>query len=209
MGLNESNWDIGLYHFLSLEEVYKIKIMLKVQREKKPMKRSGWIDWFIVELGLSTGLRVFEMCNLICGDIVDKGVLSFVQVRKGKGGKSRQVRIAKSFLNSFYEFLSFKENTNEDINPKSWLLISPKTKRKYSTRGLQQSFKRSLKIVTDISQSHSIHDLRHTYASLLLKSSKNSVVLVQKQLGHSSLSTTMAYMHLFEKDVVSALEGLV
>lgn len=131
-----------------------------------------------------------------------------MQVRKGKGGKSRQVRIAKSFLNSFYEYLSFKKNANEDISPKSWLLISPRTKSRYTTRALQKSFKRSLKIVNDISQSHSIHDLRHTYASLLLKSS-NSVVLVQKQLGHSTLSTTMAYMHLFEKDVVSALEGMV
>ena len=71
-----------------------------MHREKHPMIHSAWIDWFIVELGLSTGLRAMEISNLICGDIIDNGAQSYLQVRKGKGGKSRQVRIAKSFLNS-------------------------------------------------------------------------------------------------------------
>lgn len=40
-----------------------------------------------------------------------------------------------------------------------------------------------------------MHDLRHTYASLMLDSGAN-VVDVKQALGHTQLSTTEVYLHL-------------
>jgi integrase len=40
-----------------------------------------------------------------------------------------------------------------------------------------------------------IHDLRHSYASQLVKN-KVPVIEVSKLLGHSSIKTTMRYAHL-------------
>lgn len=42
-----------------------------------------------------------------------------------------------------------------------------------------------------------IHDLRHSYASLLINENYNDSIL-QKLLGHASIATTMRYAHLRE-----------
>jgi site-specific recombinase XerD len=40
-----------------------------------------------------------------------------------------------------------------------------------------------------------MHDLRHTFASLMLDSGAD-IVDVQKQLGHTQIKTTCIYLHL-------------
>ena len=49
--------------------------------------------------------------------------------------------------------------------------------------------------------------LRHTFATELLRESKN-IRLVQKALGHSSLSTTMIYTHIVDDDFEQAMKAL-
>ncbi len=50
-----------------------------------------------------------------------------------------------------------------------------------------------------LTKSVSIHTLRHSYASHLIEAGV-SLRRVQQQLGHSSLQTTMRYLHLTEPD---------
>ena len=51
------------------------------------------------------------------------------------------------------------------------------------------------------------HVLRHTFATELLRQSKN-IRLVQKALGHSDLSTTMIYTHIVDSDLKEAMMDL-
>ena len=51
------------------------------------------------------------------------------------------------------------------------------------------------------------HILRHTFATDLLRSTSN-IRLVQKALGHASLTTTMLYTHIFDQELESALKNL-
>jgi integrase/recombinase XerD len=44
----------------------------------------------------------------------------------------------------------------------------------------------------------SIHTLRHSYATHLLEAGVNLRV-IQKYMGHTSLETTMVYLHLTQK----------
>ena len=55
---------------------------------------------------------------------------------------------------------------------------------------------------------YSIHCLRHTYATRLHKASGYNLRLVQKQLGHSSVSTTQVYADVLSEDVEKALASL-
>jgi site-specific recombinase XerD len=68
------------------------------------------------------------------------------------------------------------------------------------------------KIATDlnIAKRVSIHTLRHSYATHLLEAGV-SLKVIQKYLGHSSLQTTMVYLHLTdsaETDARDAIEKL-
>jgi integrase len=60
----------------------------------------------------------------------------------------------------------------------------------------------------DLTQGLTIHDLRHTCASLLIAAGANPKA-VQVHLGHSSISVTMdRYTHLFPSDVEALIGRL-
>jgi len=50
------------------------------------------------------------------------------------------------------------------------------------------------------------HLLRHTFATDLLRSTKN-IRLVQKSLGHASLSSTMIYTHIYDEELERAFKS--
>jgi integrase/recombinase XerD len=50
------------------------------------------------------------------------------------------------------------------------------------------------------------HMCRHTYATELYRASKD-IRLVQKALGHASLSTTMIYTHIVDDDMEEAMRA--
>ena len=104
-------------------------------------------------------------------------------------------------------FLKWKHKIGEKINPNDPRIYSLRGNGKYSSRGLQAAFKRCLHLA-GINTYHSIHHMRHTYASCLLVSSNNNLRLVQKQMGHSSIATTQVYLHIFEQEIETAIERL-
>ena len=161
----------------------------------------------MTELGLNTGLRVLEIAELEIRDIVLRDELSYIVIRKGKCGKKRAVRINKEFQATIKEYTDWKKQSGESADDFAPLFYSTRAKGKYSTRGLQKAFKRCLK-KAKIPLYHSIHHLRHTFASLLLVASKNNLPLVQKQLGHSSIQTTQVYTNLFQQEIQYAIEHL-
>ncbi len=59
-----------------------------------------------------------------------------------------------------------------------------------------------------IDSHHSIHSCRHTYATNLYKASGYNLRMVQKQLGHSSITTTSVYSDVINKDLDQALENM-
>jgi len=51
------------------------------------------------------------------------------------------------------------------------------------------------------------HDLRHTFASMLIRSGAD-ILTVSKLLGHSTISTTQIYSHLYNEHIVDAVNRL-
>ena len=97
------------------------KILLPDEKDKlravcKKLKTKGLLindfhlvrSWFVVDLGLFTGLRVGEMTQLKIKDIIIDKDHSSIFVRHGKGGKQRSVWINKSFKRSCNLYLKIR-----------------------------------------------------------------------------------------------------
>jgi integrase/recombinase XerD len=203
----KSSWNLELHRFLTKDEIQKLRHSVETNREEKSKKHSSWVEWFLVETALNTGLRVNEIVELKCKDIVLRDELAYLLVRHGKGDKRREVRISKDYQSIANSFFIWKKTIGEEITEEAPVLYSRKSKSHYSTRAMQYAFKRCIKRA-GIDMTHSIHHLRHTYASLLAISSKGNVRLVQKQLGHSTITTTQVYIDLFEENIINAIENL-
>lgn len=152
-------------------------------------------DWFLMELGLETGLRVHEMAALVCGDLVLVSGASAVQVRKGKGGKARTVVISDAFAAECRTFLLRKQRHGESTAHDAYLFPGNSREGNTSRRALQRAFKRVAKRA-GVPGYYSIHCLRHTYGTLLYEASGCNIRFVQQQLGHSRVSTTEVYAHV-------------
>jgi len=203
------NWVLDERRFLSLGEVRRLLSTARKRKEEaEPRGRKVPVrDYFIVDLALSTGLRVQEIASLKCGDLLIDNGMSSVVVRNGKCGKTRVVRFGRAFLGRVLDYLDWKRRAGERVSPEAPLIFSSVRKDHTTTRGIQKAFKRCA-ARAGLRRGCSIHSLRHTYACHLYRASNYNLRLVQKQLGHSTVRTTEVYADVMNPDLTRALERL-
>jgi site-specific recombinase XerD len=203
------NWVLDPGKCLSKREARKLIRTAKLSAEKAITKgqRIAYRDYFIINLAISTGLRVMEMAQLNCGDLYLDGKAFFILVRKGKGNRARLVQFNHEFKKHCQEYLMWKQAIGEPTDSIAPLILSSNTKHYMTTRALQNVFKK-IAARGNLSPHYSIHCLRHTYACLLYKASNYNLRLVQKQLGHASIKTTQVYADVIAPDATRAVEKL-
>ena len=141
----------------------------------------------------SLGLRLGEGLHLQVGDI-DSGRM-MVHVHRGKGAKDRYVPLPSSTLRALREYWATHRHP-------SWLFpATGRDHRRAATadhpmeRSSVQGALRRAVAELKFRKTISVHTLRHSYATHLLEAGVN-LRLIQQYLGHSSLHTTMVYLHL-------------
>ena len=204
--MKTSTWELDPRKFLTRKETLQLLAAAGVIRTE------AWLqvtvrDHFIVDLGLSTGLRVMEIAALKCGDLDLEARVPCLLVREGKGSKKRRVFFNDKFKKHCKEYLAWKQDVGESTEVDQPLLLSTRTGGHLTTRAIQKAFKRCAK-KANLSSHYSIHCLRHSYASFLYKASNWNLRLVQKQLGHARISTTQVYADVMMPDIKKALNKL-
>lgn len=141
----------------------------------------------------SLGLRLEEALNLQVGDV--DGQRMMVHVHRGKGAKDRYIPLPTSTLRLLREYWKFHRHAR---------FLFPADGRKHtgistaqtamSPTAVQSAIKKITKRL-NFGKKVSTHTLRHSYASHLLEAGV-PLKAIQKFLGHSSLQTTMVYLHL-------------
>jgi len=139
------------------------------------------------------GLRLHEALFLQVTDIDAQRMR--IHVHRGKGAKDRYVPLPKSTLHILRIY--WKRHRNP-----LWIfprlgrsgLEGPKATRPMAKASVQGALRRVLKQL-NIKKRISIHTLRHSYATHLLEAGVN-IRRIQQYLGHSSLNSTMIYLHL-------------
>jgi site-specific recombinase XerD len=141
----------------------------------------------------SLGLRPSEGLHLQVGDI--DAARMMVHVHRGKGAKDRYVPLPSSTLKALRDYWATHRHP-------TWLF--PATGRDHrqaasADRPMERSSVQGAlrRVVAELKlrKTISIHTLRHSYATHLLEAGVN-LRLIQQYLGHSSLQTTMVYLHL-------------
>ncbi len=199
-------WTLDRQKFLSEAEVKKLRRVVEDKALADLQKgRTTWPRfWMVIDLAIGAGLRVSEIANLKVDNLYLNSREPRIRVT-GKGNRTRDVFISRDLMKHLSDYLEWKKVMDESTNSSAYLLVSSHGKP-YSTRTLQYAFKVSLK-EAGLPHYYSIHACRHSYGTYLYQKTKN-LRLVQKQLGHSSITTTTVYADVPLEETLEAVNGL-
>jgi site-specific recombinase XerD len=202
----QQKWTLSRTKFMTEPEVRQLRRVVedKAQADLENGRTTWPRFWMAVDLALGAGMRVSEIAQLRIGNLY----LSAEEPRllvKGKGQRERDVFISRNLMIHLTDYLNWKRLMKESTKPEGFVLISSHRKP-YSTRTLQYAFKVCLR-EAGLPEHYSIHCCRHSYGTLLYRKTKN-LRLVQKQLGHSSITTTTVYADVLMEETLEAVNGL-
>ena len=133
----------------------------------------------------SGGLRLNEATHLQVSDIDSKRMT--IHVRHGKGGKDRYTLLSQALLEELrYYWRCYK--------PKSWLFPGRSQDTPLTDSSIQKAFQQARER-GGICKEATVHTLRHIFATHLLEQGVN-LFTIKELLGHSSIQTTLIYLHL-------------
>jgi len=169
----------------SLKRDKSLPVVLSQQEVKRILKAPRLLKHrLIIAMLYGCGLRNFELCNLKLSDAdIERKVL---HVRKGKGRKDRYVPLCDILIRGLLRYL-------ESERPTDYLFNSTKGGC-YTPRGVQWVL-RAVRKTSGVGKQVTAHSLRHSYATHLLEMGMD-IITLKDLLGHSSIQTTMVYLHV-------------
>jgi len=155
----------------------------------------GLRDRAMLEVLYGTGLRFAELVHLGTTDVdLEEKVL---WVRRGKGGRDRVLPLGRWALYWLKKYVEASEDLRRRQGTERVFLSA--RGQCLGDWGLEERL-RAYARQAGIGKPVTLHAIRHTYATVLLKGGAD-VREIQKLLGHSSLSSTQIYTHLDLEDL--------
>ena len=185
--------------YMSKEEVRQFRTVTEAKAivDLRAGRVTGPLAWAVVDVALSTGLRVSEMASLKVKDIdLQRGCLTVVRLKRKK--KTREsLAIGNGIAKHLKEFIADRKSGPLFVGSRGPL----------TAQGLQCIWREAIKRA-GLPKELSIHSARHTIAVYLLKKTGN-LRFVQKQLGHASPATTAnMYADISFEDMKNGVNGL-
>ena len=193
---------LKLQNVNAIPEVLSINDVFRLIGEAKTLRMYAYF-WTVYTMGL----RLNEALHLEFTDIkTDRGI---VHIHRGKGAKDRCVPLPLSTLAVLREYwkthrhprLLFPADGRNHTLAKQGVSQAQNPMSETAVQGAMKKIVKKLALGKGVS----IHTLRHSYATHLLEAGV-SLKVIQKYLGHSSLQTTMIYLHLTDLAEANARE---
>lgn len=159
-------------------------------------------------LAITTGMREGEICALKISDYDPESKYLTVEhnldysktIKSTKSGKSRSFKLPNTVareIDRHVKHLKWNMRTSKEFNPEGFLCVSKKGQGLYHTT-IYNAFVTLCKR-NDIPVIR-FHDLRHSFATLMLESGEIDIKTVSNMLGHAKVSTTQEiYQHVTPK----------
>lgn len=178
------------YDLLTEAEVYKV-LSGEIPKNTRNAKRTR----AIVFMFLLTGLRVSELTNLKIGDIdFVKGSITV----KGKGNKKRTTALSTPVIEHLTAYMNEQGLTSENSNN---LLFFNENGKPFTRQNISKTVECYVQKLTRHTGIRA-HDLRHSFASLLITSNA-PIATISSVLGHSSWKTTAIYASHLRPDKIT------
>jgi len=197
----------GFFRYLCFKRIIKINPSISITPPKLPKRlpkvltiseldkilkeKLDLVDYAIVELLYSAGIRVSELTELELKnlDLAQNMIKVF-----GKGSKERLVPIGKKCSETLKKYLKKRELIALKCNSKPYLFLNSDGTK--ITR--QKVYKLIHSLGNVVGKNISPHTIRHSFATHLLENGADLRV-VQELLGHASIVTTQLYTHVSKK----------
>jgi len=161
--------------------------------------------YLFVKLLLLTGARKSELRLAKWKDIDDDKMQLFVAI--SKSGRSRKIMLSNQVVKVLDKVRLRTDALGLPTTRDDWLFPNPRTRKPYTSFHLAFFAARKHAGLNTVR----VHDLRHTYASLLINNGA-SIYEVQQLLGHYHISMTERYAQLFPntlKDRVNIIASTI
>lgn len=131
------------------------------------------------------GLRLSEACNLKPAHIVSSRMQ--IQVAQGKGRKDRYTLLSPRLLDELRAYWRM-------FQPGEWIFFGRDRQQPMPANTGQKIYELAIRRA-GLARKGGIHSLRHSFATHLLEAGVE-ITVVQRLLGHTSLTTTSTYLHV-------------
>ena len=168
-----------------IKETFTDENIEKMRDESKNIRNLA-----IIELLISTGMRVGELVNLNIEDLNFEDRSCVVQ---GKGNKQREVYFDARTKIHLMQYLNIRKDDN-----KALFVSKNKPHQRLSISGIELIV-RKIGIKTDVNRVHP-HKFRRTLATMAIDKGM-PIEQVQKLLGHVKIETTMHYAMVNQTNV--------
>ena len=145
----------------------------------------------------AAGLRASEVTHLKVTDIDSQRMC--IRVEQGKGAKDRYLPLSPRLLVQLREYW-------RRCRPLLWLFPGHPSDRPMSRYGASHIY-HTAKAKAGITKRGGIHTLRHCFATDLLEAGTELPVL-QRLMGHSSIRSTMRYLHIAQGQTTATTSPL-
>ncbi len=202
---NVARRDWPTLDLIKVKREQKLPDILSVQEVRAALaKVNTFHNYAFLATVYACGLRLTEALNLQIHDIDAQRMM--VHVHRGKGAKDRYVPLPESTLILLRTYWSTHKNP---------VLLFPAlgrggtkgpiSKKPMSKSSVQAAFRQARYAAGIIKRRVTVHTLRHSYATHLLEAGVN-IRVIQRNMGHANLETTMAYLHFTRTGLENACE---
>jgi integrase len=187
--------------YMDLDEVKQLRTVTEAKAivDLKKGRIKGPLNWMVVDLALSTGLRVSEMAGLKIEDInFKRGSLTVARMKKRKRA-DESLALGTDLVKHLKDYMASLDYRKGPLFMGKRGPLTP--------QGLQRIWKAAVR-EAGLPEELSIHCARHTIAVHLLRKTGN-LRQVQKQLGHASPTITAnMYADVSFEDMQNGVNGL-
>jgi integrase/recombinase XerD len=203
--------DWNLLPLLRIRNSHRLPSVLSIEEVRQVLSHVGpaYNHAFLFTI-YSLGVRLSEGLNLQTRDIDRNRML--VHIRHGKGAKDRFVPLPKKTLRLLETHWRSHRNPTLMFPAIGRFGDDPsQSKTPMAKQTVQDAMRRAVRAAGIAKEGISIHTLRHCYATHLLEAGA-SLRSIQRNMGHTTIETTMLYLHMTSRghdDCRDKLDGLV